>query len=88
MEDNVSLGGERDPLLPRERQQIEQIDFRSGRETLQRSKCDAGYFQDLFLFCWPMGTSTVELHPSGFSRGNRPLSSCLRFLCCAWLSQL
>ena len=40
MEDNVSLGGERDPLLPRERQQIEQIDFRSGRETLQRSKCD------------------------------------------------
>ena len=39
-EDNVSLGGERDPLLPRERQQIEQIDFRSGRETLQRSKCD------------------------------------------------
>ena len=44
MEDNVSLGGERDPLLPRERQQIEQIDFRSGRETLQRSKCDAGCF--------------------------------------------
>ena len=40
MEDNVSLGGERDSLLPRERQQIEQIDFRSGRETLQRSKCD------------------------------------------------
>ena len=40
MEDNVSLSGERDPLLPRERQQIEQIDFRSGRETLQRSKCD------------------------------------------------
>ena len=39
-EDNVSLGGERDPLLPRDRQQIEQIDFRSGRETLQRSKCD------------------------------------------------
>ena len=36
-EDNVSLGGERAPLLPRDRQQI---DFRSGRETLQRSKCD------------------------------------------------
>ena len=82
------MGGERDSLLPRERQQIEQNDFRSGRETLQRSKCDAGYFQDLFLFSWSKGTSTVELHPSGFSRGNRPLSSCLRFLCCAWLSQL
>ena len=31
------MGGERAPLLPRDRQQI---DFRSGRETLQRSKCD------------------------------------------------
>ena len=39
-EGNVSLDGERAPLLPRDRQQIEQIDFRSGRETLQRSKCD------------------------------------------------
>ena len=34
-DDYVSLEG--DPLLPDNRQQI---DFRSGRETLQRSKCD------------------------------------------------
>ena len=34
-DDYVSLEG--DPLLPHNRQQI---DFRSGRETLQRSKCD------------------------------------------------
>ena len=34
-DDYVSLEG--DPLLPHNRQQI---DFRSGRETLQRSNCD------------------------------------------------
>ena len=37
---------------PRDRQQIEQIDFRSGRETLRRSKCDTlvlAIFK--FFFC-------------------------------------